>query len=223
MGRGIVDPIDWWGVDRQPTHPELIDWLANDFVAHGYNLDYLTRAIMNTQAYQRSAKTTEKNKRDEQYLTHARIRPLSAEQLFYSLLEATNIESRTKLRREDVNALRRDYLSRFRFVFGNDEMDAEEINKATISQALMMLNGTIVNNGSLSNQGTRLARILSTEVADDRRVDQIYLSVLSRYPTGKERSYYRNYMKSSSYRNKNSAFEDLYWSLLNSAEFASNH
>ncbi len=222
-GLGIVDPIDWFSVNTRPTHPALLDWLAEDFVAHGYDLRFLVRSILSTEMYQRSAKTTEGNKNDTQYLSHARIRPLTAEQLFYSLLEATNIESRKRRRQENVEAMKRDYLRRFRFVFGNDEMEEDEINKATISQALMLLNGTIVNDGVIAKEGTRLDRILRTQTDVQRRMDSIFLSVLSRKPTGDERSYFRNYQQSSGYRNKNKAFEDLYWSLLNSAEFASNH
>lgn len=222
-GAGIVDPIDWFGVNTRPTHPELLDWLAEDFIAHGYDLRYLTRSILHTEMYQRSAKTTDRNQNDTQYLTHARIRPLTAEQLFYSLLEATNIESRQRRRQENVEAMKRDYLRRFRFVFGNDEMEEDEISKATISQALMLLNGTIVNDGSIAREGTRLDRILRTQTDAQRRIDAIFLSILSRKPTGEERGYFRNYLTSSGYRDKNKAFEDLYWSLLNSAEFASNH
>jgi hypothetical protein len=222
-GAGIVDPIDWFSVNTRPTHPALLDWLAEDFVAHGYDLRYLVRSILSTEMYQRSAKTTEGNKNDTQYLSHARIRPLTAEQLFYSLLEATNIESRKRRRNENVEAMKRDYLRRFRFVFGNDEMEEDEINKATISQALMLLNGTIVNDGIIAKEGTRLDRILRTQTDAQRRIDSIFLSVLSRKPTGDERSYFRNYQQSSGYRDKKKAFEDLYWSLLNSAEFASNH
>ncbi|MAF10432.1 hypothetical protein CMK11_08270 [Candidatus Poribacteria bacterium] len=222
-GAGIVDPIDWFGVNTRATHPALLEWLAEDFVAHGYDLRYLARSILNTEMYQRSAKTTDRNQNDTQYLTHARIRPLTAEQLFYSLLEATNIESRKRRRQENVEAMKRDYLRRFRFVFGNDEMEEDEINKATISQALMLLNGAIVNDGSIAKDGTRLDRILRTRTDAQRRIDAIFLAILSRKPTGEERSYFRTYLQGSGYRDKNKAFEDLYWSLLNSAEFASNH
>ncbi|GIX05755.1 MAG: hypothetical protein KatS3mg115_0158 [Candidatus Poribacteria bacterium] len=222
-GRGFVEPVDWFGVNNPPTHPELLEWLAQDFVAHQYDLRYLTRAILYTRAYQRSAQTTEQNKNDRLYLSHARIRPLTAEQLFNALLDATQIESRAKRRQQDFETLRRQYLQRFRFVFGNDEMNEEELQSATISQALLMLNGPLTNQGSLSREGTRLARILERNAAENQRVEAIFLATLSRLPTAKERSYFRNYLRSSGYRDKNKAYEDLYWALLNSAEFASNH
>ena len=55
------------------------------------------------------------------------------------------------------------------------------------------------------------------------RINAIYLKVLSRQPTGKEIRYFDQYLQKSLYRDKDLAYEDLYWSLLNSAEFSLNH
>ena len=55
------------------------------------------------------------------------------------------------------------------------------------------------------------------------RVEYIYLNILSRLPTAKEKTYFRRYLERSLYRNKDLAYEDLYWVLLNSAEFSLNH
>lgn len=223
FGRGFVEPLDGFGVKNPPTNPELLDFLARDFVERGYDLRYLVRVLLNTEAYQRSSKTTEKNKHDELYFTHALIRPLTATQLFSSLLEATEVESAEKRRRRDFEAMRRAYERQYEFLFGNDEREAEVSHKATVSQALMMLNGALVNEGSRDVSGTRLDRILRTVSSRDKRLDTIYLTVLSRLPTPAERSYFRFYYEGSSYRDKDKCYEDLYWSLLNSAEFATNH
>jgi hypothetical protein len=54
MGAGIVEPPhDWEG--KKPSHPELLDWLANEFVVHGYSLKHIARRIMTSQTYQRRA------------------------------------------------------------------------------------------------------------------------------------------------------------------------
>ncbi|MBS0276694.1 MAG: PSD1 domain-containing protein [Proteobacteria bacterium] len=49
FGRGIVEPVD--DMDAKPSNPELLDWLAADFVAHGYDLQHLLRTIMTSRAY----------------------------------------------------------------------------------------------------------------------------------------------------------------------------
>ena len=52
MGAGLVEPAhDWEG--RSPSHPELLDWLARQLVTHNYDLQYIVRLIVTSQAYQR--------------------------------------------------------------------------------------------------------------------------------------------------------------------------
>jgi len=52
LGRGIVAPVDDWA-DSKNSHPELLDYLARDFVVHGYDLKRTARLIFNSHAYQR--------------------------------------------------------------------------------------------------------------------------------------------------------------------------
>ena len=52
MGRGFVEPVDDWEASK-PTHPELLEWLARDFVAHNYDMKHLQRLILTSEAYQR--------------------------------------------------------------------------------------------------------------------------------------------------------------------------
>jgi len=52
MGKGLVEPVD--DMDARPANPDLLDWLASDFAAHGYDLKYLLRLIMTSNAYQRA-------------------------------------------------------------------------------------------------------------------------------------------------------------------------
>ncbi|MCP5539717.1 MAG: DUF1553 domain-containing protein [Akkermansiaceae bacterium] len=54
LGAGIVEPAhDWEG--REASHPELLDWLANELVSHGYDLDHVARLVLTSAAYQREA------------------------------------------------------------------------------------------------------------------------------------------------------------------------
>ncbi len=52
MGRGFVEPVDDWEA-TPPVHPELLTWLADEFVSSGYDLKALARLILNSHAYQR--------------------------------------------------------------------------------------------------------------------------------------------------------------------------
>ena len=64
MGRGIVDPVDDFRASNPPTNPALLDWLAADFVQHGYDLKHLMRTIMRSQIYRLSSLPNDTNAAD---------------------------------------------------------------------------------------------------------------------------------------------------------------
>ncbi|MYK17118.1 DUF1553 domain-containing protein [Candidatus Poribacteria bacterium] len=239
MGRAFVEPLDGFGEENLPTNPALLDWLAKDFVIHGYNLQHLMRTILNSEAYQRTSETNESNKDDELYYSHAYIKPLSAEQFFYSMLQATGFERLQQIQMEgnkrtggedrenmlrDIENRKREHLQKFLFLLNNGEMEEIEAFNGTIPQALMMINGSIVNDSANhADRGSFVNYVLGKWRDPLERMAYIYLNVLSRLPTAKEKTYFQRYIDRSLYRNKDLAYEDLYWVLLNSAEFSLNH
>jgi hypothetical protein len=59
FGRGIVETAgDFGNQGSWPSHPELLDWLAVDFVEHGWDLRHLLRTILTSETYRRSAAST---------------------------------------------------------------------------------------------------------------------------------------------------------------------
>ena len=238
MGRAFVEPIDGFGEEYPPTNPELLAWLAEDFVIHGYDLQHLMRIILNSKTYQRSSETNKRNEDDEIYYSHAYMKPLSAEQFFYSMLQATGFERLQQVKmeginrqgedregmRRDIEQKKRDHLNKFLFLLDNGEMEEIEAFNGTVPQALMMINGPLVNNSAnYKERGSFINYVLGNWRDTVDRVQFIYLTVLSRKPTGKEQTYFQRYLDRSLYRDKDLAYEDLYWVLLNSAEFSLNH
>ena len=239
MGRAFVEPIDGFGEENLPTNPELLDWLAEDLVIHDYDLQHLMRTVLNSETYQRTSQTNKSNKDDERYYSHAYVKPLSAEQFFYSLLQATGFERLQQIKMEgskkqggedrrgmlrNLEERKREHLRKFLFLLDNGEMEEIEAFNGTVPQALMMINGSMVNNSaSHQERGSFVNYVLEKWRAPADRLEYIYLNVLSRLPTAKEKTYFQRYMERSLYRNKDLAYEDLYWVLLNSAEFSLNH
>ena len=225
MGKGFVEPLDGFGEEYPAIHPELLDSLANDLVAHNYDLQYFMRTILNSQAYQRTSATNKSNADDETHYSHAYVKPLKSEQFFYSMIEATGFDRLQKRRdRDALERMKRDYLERFIFLLANGEMEELEAFNGTVPQALMMINGPLVNDsGDHKTRGSLIHDILKRWRTTADRVEQIYLRTLSRPPTSSEQSYFKRYENSSLYRDKELPYEDLYWALLNSAEFALNH
>ena len=239
MGRAFVEPVDGFGEENQPTNPELLKSLANDFVIYSYDLQHLMRTILNSEAYQRTSQTNESNKDDQLYYSHAYVKPLSAEQFFYSLLQATDFERLQEVRMRGLNRqggddrkamlrqleeMEREHLKKFLFLLDNGEMEEIEAFNGTVPQALMMINGDMVNDSaSHEARGGFVNYVLEKWRGPIERMEYIYLNILSRLPTAKEKTYFRRYLERSLYRNKDLAYEDLYWVLLNSAEFSLNH
>jgi hypothetical protein len=239
MGRAFVEPVDGFGEENQPTNPELLKSLAKDFVIYSYDLQHLMRTILNSEAYQRTSQTNESNKDDQLYYSHAYVKPLSAEQFFYSVLQATGFERLQQVRMKgskkqggedrkgmlrQLERMKREHLKKFLFLLDNGEMEEIEAFNGTVPQALMMINGNMVNDSaSHEARGGFVNYVLEKWRGPIERVEYIYLNVLSRLPTAKEKTYFRRYLERSLYRNKDLAYEDLYWVLLNSAEFSLNH
>jgi hypothetical protein len=90
LGRGLIEPVDdWESVDGQASHPELLDYLARQFVLSGYDLKHVARLILNSHTYQRKVQAT--SEQPELFAAPLRRR-MSAEQLVDSLFSASGKE-----------------------------------------------------------------------------------------------------------------------------------
>lgn len=82
FGKGLVGtPGDFGRLGERPTHPELLDWLASEFVAKGWSVKALHRQILRSAAYRQSSARTQRdtNDADGRYLSRYPLRRLDAE------------------------------------------------------------------------------------------------------------------------------------------------
>jgi Protein of unknown function (DUF1553). len=90
FGRGIVaTPSDYGTRGQAPSHPELLDWLATQFVQRGWSIKQMHRIIMTSSVYRQSARASQEAlQRDPQniYLSHANRRRLESEELRDAML-----------------------------------------------------------------------------------------------------------------------------------------
>ncbi|MGH7201200.1 MAG: DUF1553 domain-containing protein, partial [Planctomycetaceae bacterium] len=89
LGRGLVEPVDNW-FDAEPSHPELLDWLARELVRNGYDLKHVARLILNSETYQREVDASLRDGKSSDGVTGRLFaspsrRRMSAEQLVDSL------------------------------------------------------------------------------------------------------------------------------------------
>lgn len=224
LGRGFVHPVDDFGDHNPPSHPELLAKLADDFRADGYNVKDLIRWIAASRAYQVSSAMTRANEKDDFLYSHFLVRPMNPEQLFDSLITATSAH---KVAGSAPERQRQAWLNQFVVTFANDEAGEASTFQGTIPQALMMMNGELMDRAVGGEPGSFLRHVLE-EARLQRKVppvryavDLLYLAALSRYPTPADLKRTSAFLGSSP--DTLNVLADLFWALLNSNEFILIH
>ena len=137
--------------------PSLLDKLADDFVASKFDVKGLYRTIVASQPYQITSATVKENEKDETLFSHMALKPMTPEQLFDSLITATAAH---KAAGGNFDAVRNQWLGQFTVTFANDEEGENSNFQGTIPQALMMMNGDLMNNATSGKKGSFLADTL---------------------------------------------------------------
>jgi hypothetical protein len=223
LGRGIVNPVDDFGPHNPPSNPKLLEELSSEFKKSGYDIKKLVRWITASRVYQLSSVKAKAGDKDESLFSQMQLKPMSPEQLFDSLLTATSAH---RAGSSDDSHRRRDaWLQQFIFAFANDETEESSSFQGTIPQALMMMNGELMQQAISCKPGSFLGELL--EQSGRQRspeifmVDSIYLAALSRHPSAKEITQARQYLESNP--DTIQVLQDLFWALLNSNEFVLIH
>jgi hypothetical protein len=222
FGRGLVSPVDHLDTAGPSSQPQLFDELSQQFVLHGYDLKYIIRAITATDAYQRSSRQAAGVPADQQLALFARmpLRRMSGDQLYASFVEATGFQAPAASNSPLADSSPRgDFQSRF-----NDSSVPRTDAPTTILQALSVMNGKYVAGATDPKQSRIFAAIADAPYLDTAgRVDLLFLTALSRRPDDAERQTITAYLGDAKSPDQRGALADVFWSLLNSAEFVLNH
>jgi hypothetical protein len=148
FGRGIVEPAD--DMDAEPWNQDLLDWLASDFAANGFDLQHLIRTILTSRAYQMEA-AAERDAEKNYIFRGPRLRRLTAEQ-FEDTISAVTGDWRVNSPRNETHAsytrewrLKSDPLSRVMGRPIRDQVYTERSAEATTLQALELTNGPLLS------------------------------------------------------------------------------
>jgi hypothetical protein len=229
FGRGIVDPVDDFRSTNAPTHPELLQTLAQDFKEHGYNLKHLMRRIVQSSVYQLSSEPNPTNRGDQINYSHALPRPLEAEVLLDAISNVTGVPEVFETDGKEPPGTRAinlqfpaSYPSRFMDVYGRPLRSSvpERDNKPSLGQALHMLVGSTYTQ-KLSKEGTCIDRLLKRSASDREIIEEFYLAAFSRFPAPAEQTELEKGLADASSRRD--VMEDLLWALISSREFVDNH
>jgi len=223
MVTGLVDPVDDFDESNPPSHPELLDELAAQFAAQGYDVKLLIRAIVLSQTYQLSSRQTDESQSDRRLFARMTVKGLTPEQLFDSLAQATGYYEGVTSRNQFF--VRNDTpRARFRELFGGQSDDLAEAQRS-ILQALALMNGEFVTTATSLENSEALAAIIDAPFYNtSARIEALYLAALSRVPTSNELDRLVDYVDSGRAQADNrQALSDVLWALLNSSEFLLNH
>jgi hypothetical protein len=228
-GVGIVEPVDDVRVSNPPSNPELLDALAEKFVAYQYDFKKIVRDICTSRTYQLSTRTNETNLDDNRNFSHAMIRRVRAEVLLDCISQVTATPNKFKglpLGARAVQIADGNTSNYFLSTFGRATRatvcSCEVKMEPNLSQALHLLNGDTTQRRI--QQGKVVENLLHQKKSPVEIIDALYLTTLSRHATDQE----REKLLAAVDAQKGAALtretlEDIFWALLNSREFIFNH
>jgi hypothetical protein len=149
------------------------------------------------------------------------VKTMTMEQLYDSLIVATNADKAGAGGYDAAQQRRERMMQDFVRIFGGNEDDEPTLFSGSIPQALLMMNGQLVQEGVSAKQGSYLHELLSesSNVPDTVRMNKLFAATLGRNATPGEINGLKKHMRGD----KLAFYQDLYWSLLNSNEFIVNH
>jgi hypothetical protein len=250
LGTGLVDPVDDFDESNPPSHPELLDLLADEFVRQKYDVRFLIRAICASRPYQLSSAQTDPRQANRRLFACAPVKGLTPAELAASLSQAIG-ESDEPPSMLPLPGLPDRNSSQLRSLvmesFKNENTEPID-SETTILQALALMNSAVINESTAPGRGSTLAALLDAPFLDTpSRIEMLFLCTLSRRPTAEESQRLFKYVegggahtaskpklgnvfqqlittdKSKTRSDHEIALGDIFWALLNSSEFLTNH
>ena len=250
---GLVEPYDGFDLLRldpnnpppepwtlQPTNPELLEALAEDFRDNGFRIASVIKTIMKSNAYQLST-TFEGEWLDAYIPYHARrfARILTGPEAVDIVAQATGTPATFEMEqygeskkyiKELTNPakMRIDFRNENREVFAfmqayyqsERALPPGDKSMASPIQAMMMMSSPVVKSRVVAEGDTRVANLLKSDQSDDEIIEDLVLSSLSRFPTDAEMDVARHLIEE---KGRTEALETFQWVLLNNPEFLLNH
>lgn len=260
MVTGIVDPPDGFDLARQdpnnpptgddvtywrqnnlllqPSHPELLEALAQEFISNRYNLQHIIKLICKSNAYQLSSRFSGQWRPEyARYYVRKVPKLMSAEELHDSIIVLTGIPANyalygsservrwaMQLRGPEEPANQDlDGYEGFGFMepFGRPDrvFNDRVVNKLSLFQPLALMHSSFVTRRVDSNADGNLRRLLASGRNDRQIIDELFLGALARFPTATETKLGLIQMR---IRERDGA-EDVLWSLMNKLDFFFNY
>ena len=241
LGRGIVHEPDDLRPDNPPSNPELLAYLEKEFVASKYDLRHLYRLILNSETYQFSSIARSREPGVAAQFGSYPLRRLEAEVLIDAINRITGTsELYTSPIPEPFTYIPQgqpavaigdgSITSPFLALFGRSARatgtEDERPRQVVSAQWLHLLNSSHIQ--EKLDRGPGLKSLLQSKRPPREMITELYLAILSRYPTPEEIALAKTYcgIGADDKPGKGTRAEhwsDLGWALLNSNEFLFRH
>ena len=242
MGFGIVEPADEFDLARfdpknpppapwsiQPSNPELLNAMANDFATSNYSFRRLVRTIMKSSSYQLSSSFPGEWKPEySTYYARKYVRMLSAAELHDAILLATGKpggipapgKSGGMVMQMSEPGKAGGEVKSFMRVFGQSNRDnmPKKIPQSAL-QAMLLMQSKLVTERVAAKSGNRVEQLLNDTPDNTTLVERLYIVTLSRKPSEPELA---TALKALTPDRRRGA-ENLQWALINSPEFIFNY
>jgi len=227
LGRGLVEPTDQMHDGNPPSQPEVLDLLAEDFVAHRFDLRHLIRTITNSRAYQLSSRHAGPTPPAEEMFACAMVRPLSPHQLALSLLVAAGYgeagkdssSAQAPLTPGTVRARLESGQAALLNLIVTNLGGTGQPYQPGVREALFQANSPAFED-AIARGG--LAARLAARTDDAAAVREAFLCVFSRLPTAEETARLVQHLRARPDR-RPAACRQVVWALVSSPEFRFNH
>ena len=234
LGRGIIHEPDDIRPDNPPANPELLALLEKELIAARYDLKQIYRLILNSQTYQLSSIPASTQPQAEANFAYYPLRRLEAEVLIDALNQITGTtekysspipepftfipETHRSISLDD-GSITSPFLEMFGRPPRDTGLESERNNRPTAAQRLHMLNSSHIQRKI--EQGPKLQALMQ-KGKPGQIVTELYLTILSRFPTQEELKTVGQYTQSGTAKGRQAVI-DLVWALVNSNEFLYRH
>ena len=208
LGRGIIHPVDEMDSMHDASHPQLLDWLAQDFEQSDYDVKRLIKSIGNSRVYQLDAKPLG-DVSDESTFAWALQKPLAAESLYRSILVAVD---------GSMEAEKSETLNQFRDVFP-DVFPA--VSMSILKQSLFLTNSGVIHETIELDDDSQLSKRVD-EGKKQTVVRTAFQTAFGRLPEDEEFIRSMAFLEAREGDLRDGA-RQLMWALVTSAEFRFNH
>jgi hypothetical protein len=221
-GTGLVTPLDQMHSENEPTHPDLLAWLARDMVDHNYDIRHFIRGLVLSKTYARSSRWEGDNIPRPQTYAVARLRALTPMQMGTSLRIATSAPANfgPTVKPDEIERRIEGFENAARGMASLFEQPRDDF-QISVSEALLFSNGERMRE-FLADSSDKLVGHLKDIKEVDAMIDALMQNVLCRPARADERAALTDYYTRRKDRPVD-AIRQMTWALLANPEFRFNY